>query len=323
MDKMRLGMIGTGGRGGMYKRWMEDPRVEVVAGADVDPAAMEAFSQDLPEALAAEDYRRVLDRTDVDAVAVCTPDFLHHEHAVAALEAGKHLFCEKPLAITIEDCDDILRAWQASGKRMMVGFNMRYAYFCAKMKELVDAGAIGEIKTVWTRHFVGFGGKFYYHDWHANRKNTTGLLLQKATHDLDVMHWICNTHTVRTSAFGKLMYYGGDKPDDLRCPACDIAEECFEERAKWGGREDDLCAFRKEVDVEDVSMMIMQYANGVQAAYQQCHFTPDAWRNYTFIGTEGRLENFNDSGECLVRVWNKRQDCYVADGDETFDTAGG
>ena len=296
MAAMRLGMIGTGGRGSMYKLWMQDDRVEVVAGADVSAEARRGFAADLPDAFVTDDYRRVLDRPDVDAVAVCTPDFLHREHAVAALDAGKHTFCEKPLAITIADCDDILRAREASGARMMVGFNMRYAYFCVKMKELVDAGAIGEIRTAWTRHFVGWGGRFYFHDWHAERKNTTGLLLQKATHDLDVMHWICGTHTVRTSAFGALSFYGGDMPNDLRCPACDIRETCTEEAAKWHGH-DDLCAFRRAVDVEDVSVVVARYASGALAAYQQCHFAPHYERNYTFIGTEGRIESDEPHGK--------------------------
>ncbi len=255
MQKMRLGMIGTGGRGGMYRQWMQDERVQVVAGADVSEASLRHFADDLPEAFVTKDYRRLLDRGDVDAVAVCTPDWLHREHAVAALRAGKHLFCEKPLAITIQDCDDILRAWQTAGVRMMVGFNMRYAFFCVKMKELVEAGTIGEVKTVWTRHFVGWGGRFYYHDWHASSRNTTGLLLQKATHDLDVMHWICKTHTVRTAGFGRLSYYGGDRPDGLRCDACDARQSCPEAADKWGAR-DDQCAFRKAVDVEDVSVVI-------------------------------------------------------------------
>jgi len=317
LAKMRLGMIGTGGRGGMYKLWMKDPRVEVVAGADVDPPARAAFAQELPKAFVTDDYRRVLDRGEVDAVAVCTPDHLHREHAVAALQAGKHLFCEKPLAIRIEDCDDILRAWQAAGTRMMVGFNMRYAYFCMKMKELVDAGVIGEIKTAWTRHYVGWGGRWYYHDWHASRGNTTGLLLQKASHDIDVMHWICGTHTVRTSAFGRLSYYGGDKPNDLRCGNCDVRESCLEEAAKWHGH-DDLCVFRKEVDVEDVSVMIMQYADGVQAAYMQCHFTPDAERNYTFIGTEGRIES--DEPEGKVYLWKRRPGQVHCEPDEILES---
>ena len=73
------------------------------------------------------------------------------------------------------------------------------------------------------------------------------------------------------------------------------------------------------MDVEDLSMMLMELDNGVLASYQQCHYTPDAWRNYTIIGTEGRIENFGDSpGECVVRVWNKRT-AYKERGDEEHE----
>ena len=302
MEKMRLGMIGVGGRGGMYRNWMTDERVEIVVGADTNPKAFGRFTGDVPGVETVDDYRRVLDRRDVDAVAVCTPDFLHHEHATAALQAGKHVFCEKPLAITIDDCDDMLRTWKASGMRMMVGFNMRYAAFVLKMKELIDAGAIGEVKTVWTRHFVGWGGRFYYHDWHANRRNTTSLLLQKGSHDIDVMHWLCGSHAVRASGFGRLAHYGGDKPDDLRCRDCDIERMCVEQAGRWNAV-DDRCAYRKEVDVEDAMVVNMQYASGVVAAYQECHFSPDYERNYTFIGTEGRIES--DEPENCVYLYRR------------------
>lgn len=304
MEKLRLGMIGCGGRGKLYKLWMEDPRVEVVAGTDLNAEAREAFAGDLPDAFVTDDWRRVLDRDDVDAVAVCTPDYLHHKHAIAALDAGKCVYCEKPLAITIDDCDEILRAHERSAGRLMVGFNMRFFAFVCKMKELVDAGAIGEVKTVWTRHFVGSGGDWYYHDWHARRANTTGLLLQKASHDLDVMHWICGSHAVRVSAFGSLEFYGGDEPNDLRCKDCDRKDTCLEvvERDRLPSP-DDKCVFRKEVDVEDISMVNMRYANGVLASYAQCHFAPDYERNYTFIGTEGRIES--DEPRQQVRLWKR------------------
>jgi hypothetical protein len=62
-------------------------------------------------------------------------------------------------------------------------------------------------------------------------------------------------------------------------------------------------------------MMLMRLDNGVLASYQQCHYTPDCWRNYTVIGTEGRVENFNDCGRATVRVWNQREDCYRERGD--------
>ena len=75
------------------------------------------------------------------------------------------------------------------------------------------------------------------------------------------------------------------------------------------------------VDVEDVSMMLMRLGNGVQASYQQCHFTPDYWRNYTVIGSEGRLENFGDSAGDVVRVWNRRH-TFQAAGDAEYTIEG-
>jgi hypothetical protein len=70
------------------------------------------------------------------------------------------------------------------------------------------------------------------------------------------------------------------------------------------------------IDVEDLSMVQMELDNGVFASYQQCHYTPDTWRNYTIIGTEGRIENFgNAPGKSVVRVWNRRE-MYNPYGDE-------
>jgi predicted dehydrogenase len=236
---------------------------------------------------------------------VTSPDFCHEEHAVAALAAGKHVYCEKPLAITTAGCDHILRAWQKSGKRLMVGFNMRHMNIFRCMKEIVDAGTIGEIRAVWVRHFVCYGGQWYFHDWHACRKTATSLLLQKASHDIDMIHWITGKYTRRTAAFGGLDFFGGNKPNKLECSACPERESCTEVN-QWPHHE--YCCFRKEVDVEDNSVMIMDLEGGIKATYTQCHFTPDYFRNYTFIGTEGRIENLDDHSRviCLTRSRSKK-----------------
>jgi predicted dehydrogenase len=300
MTQLRIGMIGVAGRGGLWRHW-HDPqgRSVVVAGADIAPEHLEAFrAEHGGNPFVTTDYRALLERQDVDAVAVTSPDYCHEEHAVAALEAGKHVFCEKPLAITIEGCDHILEAWHRAGTRLMVGFNMRYMNMFRVVKEIVDAGTIGEIKAVWVRHFVGLGGNFYFHDWHAKRENTTSLLLQKGSHDIDVVHWVTGRYTQRVAAFGGLDFFGGEKPNDLQCPTCPERETCTE--VMTGGRRIQ-CAFRQEVDVEDNQVMIMELEGGIKAAYLQCHFTPDYHRNYTFIGTEGRVEN----SEPAMKVWVK------------------
>ena len=75
------------------------------------------------------------------------------------------------------------------------------------------------------------------------------------------------------------------------------------------------------IDVEDISMVSMRLDNGVFASYQQCHYTPDYWRNYTVIGTEGRLENFGDTEGAIVRVWNRRT-TYDPHGDAEYTVLG-
>ena len=315
MDKLRMGIIGVGGRGGLARHWQDSGRAQMVAGCDVSDEQLGAFKERFgADVFITKDYRELVERDDVDAVAVTSPDFTHEEYATAALKAKKHVFCEKPLAITTEGCDRILEAWKKGGKKLMVGFNMRYMRHIRTMKEIVDSGAIGEVKAAWCRHFVGAGGDFYYHDWHARRGNTTGLLLQKASHDIDVMHWICGAYSTRVVAMGKLMYFGGDRPNDLTCDDCDEWETCVEAQSK--GHERPMCAFRKEVDVEDHSMVLMELANGIQAAYLQCHFTPDYERNYTFIGTEGRVENFSREG--VVRLFTRETKTWKAYADRTY-----
>jgi predicted dehydrogenase len=255
--------------------------------------------------------------TRLDAVFVTTPDFLHEEHAVAALDAGKAVYLEKPMAITIAGCDRILRTAVECGGRLYVGHNMRHFAAIQQMKELIDGGAIGQVKVAWCRHFVSYGGDAYFKDWHADRTKTTGLLLQKGAHDIDVLHWLCGGYTERVTAMGALTLY--DQIDDRHDPF---------ERGNPRFVQDNWppltqTGLNPVLDVEDVSMMLMRLDNGVLASYQQCHYTPDAWRNYTVIGTEGRIENFGDGiGEnTYVRLWNRRRDCYVEEGNETFRLA--
>jgi len=275
---------------------------------DVSDEALSQFKEAVnPEARTTKDCNELLAMDDVDAVAVTSPDFTHEEYVVKAFEAGKHVFCEKPMAITTEGCDRMLKAWKASGKYFMIGFNMRYMNIFRVMKDVVDSGVIGEIKTVWCRHFVGHGGRWYYHDWHANSRNSTGLLLQKASHDIDMIHWITGQYTRRVVGMGSLDYYGGDKPNDLRCPDCPDKEECveFQHVEARGGNKMDMCVFRREVDVEDNSSIVMELDGGIKASYMQCHFAPDYCRNYTFIGTQGRVENLDDSTRIIVKTRNQ------------------
>lgn len=313
-EELRIGVIGAGGRGKLADHaHRPEEGVRLVAGADVDDAALVQFKEKYgPDVFVTHDYRQLAAREDLDAIFVTTPDFLHEECAIAALEAGKSVYLEKPMAITIEGCDRILRAACENKAKLYVGHNMRHMSVIRKMKELVDRGAVGEVKVGWCRHFVSYGCDAYFKDWHAERSKSTSLLLQKGAHDIDVLHWLCGGYTKRVNAMGGLTLY--DRISDRHPP---------EERGDATWHTENWPPLSQKglnpiIDVEDVSMMLMELDNGVFASYEQCHYAPDGWRNYTIIGTEGRIENFGDApGHTVVRLWNRRTH-FNPYGDEQF-----
>jgi predicted dehydrogenase len=318
-SELQIGIIGSGGRGQLLGSLAHRPGrgSRIVACCDVSPATLARNREDYDAGIfTTSDYRALLDQP-LDAVIIATPDFLHEEQAVEVLRRGLTLYLEKPMALTIAGCDRILRAAAKTRARLYVGHNMRHMPFVRKMKALIDGGAIGEVKACWVRHFVGHGGDFYFRDWHAERRYTTGMLLQKAAHDLDIIHWLCGGYSRKVNALGALSLYG-DLPG--RKPA-------GKEHTRIRPGEMQLTAFpptkmrglNHRIDVEDLSTVQMQLDNGVLATYAQCHYTPDYWRNYMVIGTEGRLENFGNGepGTC-VRVWNRRKQGYDESGDITY-----
>lgn len=302
MKKLRFGVIGPGGRGSLASCVEEvDSASRLVAAADVVPASLERFREKHgTESFVTDDYGELVAHDELDGVFVCSPDHLHETHAIAALEAGKAVYLEKPIAITIEGADRILKTAMRTGSRLYLGHNMRYFPAILQMKRLIDSGRIGRLEAVWCRHFVGIGGDAYFKDWHSQRENTTGLLLQKGAHDMDVIHWLAGSYSRAVVAMGKLSVYDGAtrrEPDETTSVSIDSKN--------WPP----LAAtdYSPQIDIEDHNMVLMQLANGVQASYVQCHYTPDYWRNYTFIGTEGRIENIGDSGTCEIRVYTTRR----------------
>ena len=313
MADLRIGVIGTGGRGSLAK-YAHQPAegTAVVAGADILPAVEKPFRDFYgAEAFFTADYKELLNR-DLDAIFVTSPDFCHEEHALATLNAGISVYLEKPMAITIAGCDRILEAARRTGAKLYLGHNMRHFASVRKMKQLIDTGAIGEVKTGWCRHFIGYGGDAYFKDWHADRTKSTGLLLQKGAHDIDVLHWLCGGYTRRVVAMGAQTLY--HQITDRHSPESGGS-------ASWSNDHWPPLSQKQlhpVLDVEDLNMMLMELDNGVFCSYQQCHYTPDAWRNYTIIGSEGRIENFGDSGCCNVKLWNKRRDGFI-EANQTFE----
>ncbi len=317
MTDLRFGVVGLGARS-RIAQYAHRPGEgsEVVAVCDPVAGQRDLALELYPDATAYADHSELLDQK-LDGVFLTTPDDLHEGPAIDFLQAGVPVFVEKPLAITTEGSDRVLQAAYESGARLYVGHNMRHMPVVLTMRQLIQDGAIGDVKAIWCRHFVGHGGDFYFKDWHADRTRTTGLLLQKGAHDIDVMHWLAGGYTTRVNAMGALTLYGGitDRLDRTGQRFKD-----FVSSDNWPPLEQKGLA--PVMDVEDLSMANLLLDNGVFMTYEQCHYTPDYWRNYTVIGTHGRLENFGDTAGGVVKVWNSRRSGYREDADQVVEIAG-
>ncbi len=325
MKKLRLGLIGTCCRGTLAD-YAHDPKngVEIVAGADIYEEQRKSFVDRYKEKFnynvnVYADYREMIEKENLDGVFIITPDFLHEEMACYALEKKVAVYLEKPIAISLEGADRILRTAKDNKTRLMIGHNMRYMSFTNKMRDLIQSGIIGEVKAIWCRHFVSYGGDAYYRDWHADRANTGSLLLQKGAHDIDIIHWLAGSYSTKVNGLGALTTYGNVP----RRPAGKERLDCLTVSGVWKKDEhypvDVLKDFYPNVNNEDLNMINMQLANGIQASYLQCHFSPDSCRNYTVIGTKGRIENYGDYCKNVsIQLWDRRSDTFNLDGDVTY-----
>lgn len=309
---LTIGLIGFGARATLREEVHRPGRgSRITAVCDPSERARDDARRLLPDALVTDDLDELL-ASGIDAVMVLTPDDTHASLSIRALEAGVAVFCEKPLAIDLADADAMLETARHTGSRLYIGHNMRHMPVITLMRGLIQDGRIGDVRAVWVRHFVGHGGDYYFKDWHADRRRTTGLLLQKGAHDIDIIHWLAGAYTEQVAAMGELSVYG-----DIT----DRRERVGERMPDWFSVDNwppsSLTGLNPVIDVEDISMVNMRLAGGILASYQQCHFTPDYWRNYTVIGTEGRVENFGDTAGSEVRLWNRRHR-GAADADETF-----
>ncbi len=172
MKTVKLGLIGAGGISQAHCGTLEKIKgCEIIAAADLVPANLERAEEKWGIKKTFTDYNEMLKMDEIEAVYVCTPTGVHAAPTVAALNAGKHVFCEKPMEATLEGAAAMWRASVENDRILMIGLKLRYSPQVIKAKEIVDAGTLGEIyyaETVADRRRGNPGGSFI-------RKATAGL----------------------------------------------------------------------------------------------------------------------------------------------------
>jgi predicted dehydrogenase len=156
-SQLNYGLIGAGGMGmENIKTALKHEGVNLVAVCDLYKGRLEDAKKLYGNTLfTTDDYKELLKRKDIDVVIIGTPDHWHKEISIAALNAGKHVYCEKPMVRTVDEGKDLINAWKKSGKIFMVGSQGLSSVGNEKAKELLASGAIGELNYAegfWARH---------------------------------------------------------------------------------------------------------------------------------------------------------------------------
>jgi len=186
---MRLGLIGCGIIGAMRASAIAKlPGFRLVAVADADAARARTVA-DRFRAAVEPDWRGLVRRDDLDAVIVSTPPPLHAPMCIEALERGKHVLCEKPLARSPAECRLILEAAERSGRLLATGFNYRFYPAIVKAREILDSGLIGDLDHI--RSYTGHpGGSEFTHPWvHDVDVMGGGALVDNGIHTIDLTRY--------------------------------------------------------------------------------------------------------------------------------------
>lgn len=202
---IRVGLIGAGRMGKVFAHTLafNVPEADLVAVADPDQSTAQEVTARYGIKDYYLDYRQLLERKDIQAVVIATPTSTHVEVVKMAAAAGKEIFCEKPLANTVQGCDEAIAAAQAARVRLMVGFMRRYdsAYVMAKNK--IESGEIGSPVMF---KGVGRDPKRTSLEF-ARREMSGGLILDMGIHDFDLARWLMSSEVERVYSEGGCLVY--------------------------------------------------------------------------------------------------------------------
>ena len=271
--KLGIGLIGCGGMGRALAGVIRDrvPDAVIVAGYDPFSGAREEFTRGIG-APGTESLAELLAREDIGGVIIATPNDLHCEQTVAAAAAGKHVFCEKPMALSVADCNRMIGACDAAGVKLMVGQSTRLAPVMRRLREVVGSGELGEPVYGYASYFFGGFKARASGMWHANRGRSGGVLFHMGIHQVDLFH----------ALFGpsrRVHYAGG----------------------RYG---------LQGLDFDDVASVLIEYHSGATAVISVAGMCPvparevvlALSRGYARLGNHYRFLEFGQSEGSLTRL---------------------
>ena len=198
METLKIGIIGCGNMGQSHISTMKAlASISIAAVSDPVPENVAEAGAMVNDAAEFGDYNALLASSDIQAVVVATPNYLHREVTIAALEAGKDVLCEKPMALSVDDCDAMWTTAQRLGQKLMTGQVMRLMHPFVEMREFIASGEIGEPRSA---NIQRISGSWVFNlaktdQWRMSRQKTGGLLYEINAHELDLLRSVLGEPT--------------------------------------------------------------------------------------------------------------------------------
>lgn len=234
---------------------------------------------------------------DIDGIIISTRCSLHTTMVLKVIELGIPLLLEKPVSINIEDLKKLNQLDEKKKKNVVMSFPLKFTPIIKQIKQIVDNGEIGIIEHISAINYVTYGG-VYYHSWYRDEQETGGLFLQKATHDIDYINYICGYKPFEICAMKSKRVMCGNMPSGILCVDCAKREICNEgpfvskhiaKKEIYGPS----CCFAVDTGNEDSGSLIINYDTGMHMVYTQNFFVRNkdsAKRGAIFAGTLGTIE---------------------------------
>ena len=318
-----VAVIGASKRCTMLLNYLrKHPEQGFIAGLfDIIPALAECLVKEynLENATVYESLSQAISDPKVDAVFIGTPDGEHLAPVVEALRADKHVYCEKPMAITLEDCDQIIEEARKANSVFYMGMNLRHSPVYETLHKILADGRLGKLLTIEANELY-YGGRTYFRRWNRLRKYGGGLWITKACHDFDLLNWFAGGNPSRVFATSSLSHYKPKPEAGTHCRICPIKEQCPDcytpETPLWDKLSDilekasgvpkDICLYKSDKDTFDNGIAVVDYDNDVRASYLVNVVSSRSTRQMSLVGTEGSAEGDLEGG--TVRFYKRHSD---------------
>lgn len=333
---MNVLVFGCGGRGRTYARYCGEHGLQIAGAADPNPDRLAQFGREfgLPGDRLYTDWQQALHNTHAVALINATPDRIHYETTMAAMEKGLHVLLEKPMSPVESECRDMVALARQKGLVLMVCHVLRYAPFFEQVKEVIDSGSIGSIMNIVMTENVA-----YWHFTHSyvrgvfrNETVASPFILAKSCHDLDLLCYMTGKRCLSVVSEGELTHYREQNapdgapshcldgcPHETTCPH--FAPRLYMKPISYVGWPTNVisvdtsypkryqalergpfgrCVYRCDNDVCDHQSAIFRMEDGLTATFTMSGFSSENTRTLRIFGTRGDIRGHLDKG--LIEV---------------------